>query len=393
DERVAPAIIEGLDSTAGMSTSGLREHLDRAVALLDGEVGLGAMPSDLLEMLADLALAGPGTCAARALSRGRPELGAGTHEVRVAASAIAGAVRSVFNARDVTTMLRAHSGGETTDEAYWRLVLHYAVDGCLQAVFDEWVHVLVDAYGLRDAEPHDVLTELAATMRQGMTVQAVNYGVQDVRWGEDGVSVTSERLRGHFALRFGDERSETDQTVQRASSVRVAFNSPFRPFVLATTSVGQEGLDFHTYCHAVVHWNLPRNPVDLEQREGRVHRYKNHAVRRNLAGAQRRAALQSDGDPWEEMFEAAARERDPDMNELFPYWIYPNGDARIERYVPALPLSREAQRREELRRSTADYRLVFGQPRQDDLLAYLDGRAAGEDLEEFRIDLNPPTGG
>ena len=38
-------------------------------------------------------------------------------------------------------------------------------------------------------------------------------------------------------------------------------NSPFWPFVLATTSVGQEGLDFQQYCHAVVHWNLPSNPV------------------------------------------------------------------------------------------------------------------------------------
>src|SRR5699024_11013379 len=38
------------------------------------------------------------------------------------------------------------------------------------------------------------------------------------------------------------------------------FNSPFWPFVLASTSVGQEGLDFHTYSHAVVHWNLPPTP-------------------------------------------------------------------------------------------------------------------------------------
>ncbi len=51
---------------------------------------------------------------------------------------------------------------------------------------------------------------------------------------------------------------------------------------LATTSVGQEGLDFHLYSHAILHWNLPSNPVDLEQREGRVHRFKGHAVRKNL---------------------------------------------------------------------------------------------------------------
>jgi hypothetical protein len=43
-------------------------------------------------------------------------------------------------------------------------------------------------------------------------------------------------------------------------------------------SVGQEGLDIHHYCHAITHWNLPANPVDLEQREGRIHSYKAHAV-------------------------------------------------------------------------------------------------------------------
>ena len=69
----------------------------------------------------------------------------------------------------------------------------------------------------------------------------------------------------------------------RVESVSNAFNSPFWPFVLTSTSVGQEGLDFHLWCHAVVHWNLPANPVDLEQREGRVHRYKGHAIRKNLA--------------------------------------------------------------------------------------------------------------
>ena len=79
-------------------------------------------------------------------------------------------------------------------------------------------------------------------------------------------------LRTRFAMRFGDQDAEDSAEPTRADQVRSAFNSPFWPFVLATTSVGQEGLDFHSYCHAVVHWNLPSNPVDLEQREGRVHR-------------------------------------------------------------------------------------------------------------------------
>jgi len=71
------------------------------------------------------------------------------------------------------------------------------------------------------------------------------------------------KLRRRYTLRFGDLRDETAQILHRCCVVRSAFNSPFRPFVLTITSVGQEGLDFHSYCHRVWHWNLPGNPVDM----------------------------------------------------------------------------------------------------------------------------------
>ena len=106
-------------------------------------------------------------------------------------------------------------------------------------------------------------------------------------------------MRVRFAVRFGRDGTDDEKVLQRASSVRAAFNSPFWPFVLTSTSVGQEGLDFHQYCHAVVHWNLPANPVDLEQREGRVHRYKGHAIRKNLAARHAAAAFgRRAADPW-----------------------------------------------------------------------------------------------
>ena len=99
-------------------------------------------------------------------------------------------------------------------------------------------------------------------------------------------------------MRFGDDeggdRASGEQPARR-SQLREAFNSPFWPFALVSTSVGQEGLDFHPYCHVVVHWNLPTNPVDLEQREGRVHRYKGHAIRKNVARRRGRRRRQPSG--------------------------------------------------------------------------------------------------
>ncbi len=91
-----------------------------------------------------------------------------------------------------------------------------------------------------------------------------------------------------------------------------------------STSIGQEGLDFHWYCHAIVHWNLPTNPVDLEQREGRVHRYKGHAVRKNIAKTFGKHGLNSKNeDPWLVMLNAAKKVRGNGDNDLVPYWIYP----------------------------------------------------------------------
>src|SRR5665811_1409404 len=198
----------------------------------------------------------------------------------------------------------------------------------------------------------------------------------------------TSRPRSH-RVRFGRGATEDEKSGQREGQVRIAYNSPFWPFVLASTSVGQEGLDFHQYSHAIVHWSLPSNPVDLEQREGRVHRYKGHAVRKNVAAVYgSRPELLVGDDPWEAAFNLAAQDRPAGESEVFPYWIFPLADgAHIERYVPTLPLSKETHKYKRLMRTVGAYRLVVGQPRQEDLLKYLGDRIG--DLADLRIDLSP----
>lgn len=139
-------------------------------------------------------------------------------------------------------------------------------------------------------------------------------------------------MRTRFAIAFGNQTLE-DGGEARIESVSRAFNSPFWPFVLASTSIGQEGLDFHLWCHAVVHWNLPTNPVDLEQREGRVHRYEGHAVRRNIAATLApdlfTGALVADADPWNRLFAMAVPTRSLANGEMVPYWVYHTGPAKM----------------------------------------------------------------
>jgi hypothetical protein len=351
------------------------------------------MPDDLAEVLARIALTGPGVCGLRALSAvsGRP---LDDPVVRQGACRAAWGLRSLFNGPEVVELVRSLFGSGP----YWRQVLDYCLSGNLQSALDEHVHVLAESLGHLDPSTDEAVGDIAGAIHDAAELRTVNYGVRRVEV-EDGRIVANEtdRLRANAALRLSDEKAD-DGSLTRSTDVRDAFNSPFLPFVLATTSAGQEGLDFHQFCHAVVHWNLPSNPVDLEQREGRIHRYKGHAVRRNLARVHRSVGLAAEGDPWRAMFAAAAADRPAGHNEIWPYWVYApeqlDGDAAcIERYVPAFALSRDRARAEALKRSVALYRLAFGQPRQDDLLAYLSGQIDPEELErlvdEVRIDLGP----
>ena len=147
-----------------------------------------------------------------------------------------------------------------------------------------------------------------------------------------------------------------------------------------------------------MHWNLPSNPVDLEQREGRVHRFKGHAVRRNIA-ATLGPVLVEEGfapgtDPWDELFTRAAATRGAEDDEMVPFWVFHEGPATVERHVPLLPFSRDATSLPRLRRTLAAYRLAFGQPRQEEFIEFLNAERSDAELMEIiskvRIDLTPP---
>ena len=347
----------------------------------------GTVPEEALELLVDLALGSPAICALRALRRVAPELAWDDPELLTAASHVAWGFRTLYNQHNTVALLRRES-----EDRYWHSAINHGARDNLQAVLDEYVHCLVEAEGLTGVAPHDRVRGLAQAIHRALSLRPSQIDVDDPQVRDGQLHIDHFTMRGRFAMRLADYRDE-EGTTARLGGVRDAFNSPFRPFVLATTSIGQEGLDFHPYCHRVYHWNLPNNPVDLEQREGRVHRYKGHAVRLNIATDHAAAVRGRDTappDPWAAMF-AAARATAPTDSDLVPYWIY-DGPIKVERRVPLLPYSREVARLKWLKKSVAVYRLAFGQPRQDDLLTYLQGlhsALTAEDLEELQIRLEP----
>ncbi len=372
------------------------DHVGEAKKLVDeamcGSLKLGRAPAGLAEILAKRSVAGPATSALRALTRASgPETRAAL-AARDGAAWIAWGFRTLFNLPEAMALVRGERPGDETP--YWRQVVDYCAAGNLQATLDEYIHTLRDLEGLFADDDNAAWGKLAEAVTGALSLRTGAPRVDEIRPSDDTVQIEHRRLRNHFAMRFGAQERDDGKTGAREGQVRQAFNSPFWPFVLASTSVGQEGLDFHAYCHSVMHWNLPSNPVDLEQREGRVHRYKGHAVRKNVAAEHGAAVLGGEStDVWRALFEEAL-EQSSTGGGLVPFWLFPlpNG-AHIERHVPALPLSRDANQLRALKQSLAVYRMVFGQPRQDDLMSFLLKRCSHETLQKIapllRIDLSP----
>ena len=373
-----------------------RTYVDDLLAIGPGD--LGRRPPDLAELLTDIALGSPAILAARSL-RGGASVGDDTR--RRLAALIADAFWRLFNRPAVIALLRqlAPATAARDESAYWRLVLRYCQHGNLQAVLDEQWHMLWDQESWsEDADADETAGKCARKLVQVVHPTRARVHGQFFRAerGASGGSVDREELRVRtvFALRFGHSRTDDGEHISQ-DAVRDAFNSPFRPFLLASTSIGQEGLDFHPWCHRLIHWNLPGNPVDLEQREGRIHRYKGHAVRRNVAASHVLDAFASwsaGQDIWKVIFDLADKAaRAADASELVPHWIAP-GEHRVQRHVPQLPYTTEIEAFDRLKRQLAAYRVVFGQPRQEELVTLLD--RAGVDvarLRDWAVDLSPPV--
>jgi hypothetical protein len=346
-------------------TSGAkRDHLEFLFSCFEdpANIQLGRMPKDLPEVLADLALGSPAVLALRTLTRHFPEDAPDVQLLR--AFKIAEQFLSLFNKPESIAAVRLSE----EHAHYWAMVADYCASGCLQSVLDEYFHLLVGQNPNSEKASSQLLSAVNLT--------AATINVDSLDSFMKGAS--ARKMRCHYAVEFGSQKIDSDQGQKRASSIRELFNSPFRPFVLATTSIGQEGLDFHFYCRRIVHWNLPGNPIDMEQREGRINRFKGLVIRHQLArkfGILLKAiSLSEKCDPWQVLFDIADKEDRVKAGkcELIPYWHIESGDEfKIERIVPIYPYSSEGQRLARMLRTIAIYRLAFGQPRQAELVDHL----------------------
>ena len=74
-------------------------------------------------------------------------------------------------------------------------------------------------------------------------------------------------------------------------------------------------------------------------------------------------------DAWKQLFDLADKQTKLNRkSDLVPYWHLPKGRAKITRFVPMMPLSRDVLKLEHALKVMAIYRLAFGQPRQEEFL-------------------------
>lgn len=370
------------EAVSGKGNKAFMAHINKVMEYMNmgKSLELGRMPDDLVDTLVNMVLGSPAICIYR--SNGKDV---------VKATGLAKIFVNRFNTTEATAIVDLSYGKCRDDNSHWKNVLKYCKDGCFQAMFDEYLHIIKESVGFLGAG--DKSERIYETMTDSLTIHSATYVVDTFQGFKSRVTGNKDKsvtLRSHYAVGFTKSEGDDKKNMNRKESVRNAFNSPLRPFVLATTSIGQEGLDFHHYCRKIMHWNLPSNPIDLEQREGRINRFKCLAIRQNVA--LKYGNIEFKKDIWDEMFKAATiGERKDNQSELVPFWCFgKNQEIKIERIVPMYPLSKDEVKYERLIKVLTLYRLTMGQARQEELLEYIFNQFDNtEDLKQLFIDLSP----
>lgn len=352
---------------------------------------LGVMDEVELNSLVQLAISSPAVVALRALRRHWPNamnVGELHHTIDLCWSGLRRYLDTAWFETAITRDKR---------KRYMTSVMEAVVHGNLESVLDEHFWFLSQSTG----EWRERLAELTAALSLRDVNVTLHGNPGDVANGDQ------FKLRCHVAVPLGAvvQKSGTESAVRqtesetkvRADEVKRAFNSPFWPRVLVTTSIGQEGLDMHPWCDALLHWDLAANPVSMEQREGRITRFAGLNVRRAMARdwSKKGGTTIGGGSPWAKLASAKEAEyQGPGNSGLQPWWVYPNSNPR--HWVVGAVGSEQFVRHKDMQKQRAIYRLVLGMPNPEHLTQLLRNRLdqsghveATSELVNFFIDLTP----
>lgn len=264
-------------------------------------------------------------------------------------------------------------------------ITSYGANGCINKVLDEYFEYIPTEDG---KGPAQMFREVL-----GITLYGVNTRFQG---DNEDTKMPVAFAVGHYA---GDRISNSAANTL-SEKIRL-FNSPFRPFQFISTSIGQEGFDFHVYCRKVVHWSLEFDPAKFEQREGRINRYQSYANRLNIYD--RYYADRPGYVSFKETFETEGKKNDCELVNhswgLFPDFTVPDGKFHMIRECYYYPSSFESHNLENVLKAVGYYRALLGQISTDNFedafKKFVDDRenVNGEtNIEEYFVNLYPKKG-
>ncbi|MHB1426286.1 MAG: C-terminal helicase domain-containing protein [Gemmataceae bacterium] len=172
---------------------------------------------------------------------------------------------------------------------------------------------------------------------------------------------TLVRAKKNAALLAGYHAAAKNQNIvqlvkgdtQNRDHFFLGFNTPYRPEILVSTSVGQEGIDLHRECRHVIHHDLCWNPATIEQRTGRVDRIGSKVERERMGTEGEEEPTLEIAVPYlaatydERMFEELYRRA-----QLFEVTL--GGEMRVEGRIDLDHVAAEHRRREALGIGTDD---------------------------------------
>ncbi|MDD6058614.1 MAG: DEAD/DEAH box helicase [Clostridiales bacterium] len=267
----------------------------------------------------------------------------------------------------VRSIYRISTEYPNTIEGYCKAVAQYCEDGCFCDMIKEYVELLKNEYGNRDADMAQ-----AVRRARGLRIAIPKLNLKE----NNEIKQMQLPAANRFAVGLFPENDNGSDLRTRMANIKGAFNSPFWPFVFTTTSIGAEGIDLHWYARNIVHWDVPSRPLDIEQREGRIMRYRCHAYRLNE---------KKEGKKEEDCVKEAWKRSGMHETQLNYFSEKEEECYHVVRQTCFLPGSGEQQCFEEEKRIIGIYRKVLGTANEKELID--GGVTDGNELPE--LDLSP----
>ncbi len=132
--------------------------------------------------------------------------------------------------------------------------------------------VLLQELITKDKYFKSVLNEIKTVINNYTILRNTNFS------GADNIDDHTNKINNLFRF-ISPVIGTTGQDSLSKRRVAAQFRLPGYPYVLITTDILKEGEDLHTFCKNIYHYGIAWNPIDMEQRTGRIDRIGSYATR------------------------------------------------------------------------------------------------------------------